>query len=233
MLNLPLSPFPVRSQLDEVGFAWLPASHWQRPSRGEAEFLEVWDDLPQDTFMGDGGCYRFRRYSRLGWNNGELVVLAGNSICQSLEDNPLNGGVERAFAALPEAVLQGEFLRNLIELEAEGLGIDRLPGWVVGVHCVRIRALSGQLGQPTPEGVHRDAERFTVQHLIARQGVRGGTFSAYDSQRRPRFHWLQLCRWDALVFTGELWHSATPIEALESEGHRDILLIDFDRPVDP
>lgn len=207
------------------GWRAVPAAQWGVPQvAGEDELVASWEDLVQDQHMADGGCYRFRRYSRLLWSQGSLSELSGNSIYQELIDNPLNGGVQRTFAPVLPEVLANPFLRAVILQDARALSLR--GDWQVGIHCVRILARPARPGLPTPEGVHRDAETYTVQHLIARRQVRGGVFTGYDEQKRPVFHWLQLQRWDTLYFQGKLWHSATPIES-ESDGYRDILLIDF------
>lgn len=209
----------------------MPAAQWAVPQvSGEDQLVASWGDLIQDRHMADGGCYRFRRYSRLLWRDGSLSDLSGNSIYQELVDNPLNGGVERTFAPLLPEILANPFLRAVIQEDARVLHLR--GDWQVGIHCVRILARPSRPGLPTPEGVHRDAETYTVQHLIARRHIRGGVFTGYDEEKRPVFHWLQLQRWDTLYFQGKLWHSATPIES-DSDGYRDILLIDFVPLQDP
>lgn len=221
-----MRPPDVLTELQQRGYSALPHDRWVRPEvEGEARFVAGYDDLVADRYMADGGTYRLRRYSRLLWQNGRLFPLEGNSIYQELQDNPLNGGVRRTFAALPPGLLENSFLQAVIQSDATHLELE--GDWQVGIHCVRILARPSQPGLPTPEGIHRDAEHYTVQHLISRQGVRGGVFSAYDERKCPIFHWLQLHRWDTLFFCGRLWHSATPVESKEG-GHRDILLIDFE-----
>ena len=212
--------------LEGRGYCALPAVDWGIPDlEGEAALLQGFEDLVQDTHMADGGSYRYRRYSRMLWQRGELSWLEGNSIYQDLKDNPLNGGINRTFAPLPEELLNNPFLRGVVLRDADLLGLS--GNWQVGIHCVRILARPEVPGQPTPEGIHRDAECYTVQHLVSRKNVRGGVFTAYDEEKHPVFHWLQLHRWDTLFFRGSLWHSATPVESDEG-GHRDILLIDFE-----
>lgn len=216
----------VEQELALTGWSCVPASRWPSPAvAGEEALVASWNELSQDQHMADGGSYRFRRYSRLLWRDGELEPLEGNSIYQELVDNPLNGGVERTFAPILPEVLANPFLRGVILQDARALGLR--GAWQVGVHCVRILARPLSPGLPTPEGVHRDAEAYTVQHLVDRWRVRGGVFTGYDEQKQPVFHWLQLQRWDSLYFQGKLWHSASPIESQDG-GHRDILLVDFE-----
>lgn len=221
-----MSQTEVARELELRGYWARPADRWVRPSvPGEEALLASWGQLVQDQHMADGGTYRFRRYSRMLWSQGGLRPLEGNSIFQELKDNPLNGGVLRTFEPIPPKLLENPFLQGVVQSDAEALGLQ--GDWQVGLHCVRILARPSQPGLPTPEGIHRDAEHYTVQHLIGRNQVKGGVFTAYDQDKRPIFHWLQLNTWDALFFVGSLWHSATPVESHQG-GYRDILLVDFE-----
>ena len=193
--------------------------------------------LVQDRQMGDGGRYRFRRFSRF-WakvENAEVDLehLQGSSILQSVEDNPLNGGVKRTFEPLEAEISSSLLLRELIAhdirvIQAVDSRLFEEPV-VVGVHQVRIVALPESLGRPTPEGVHRDAEAYTFQHFWHRDGIQGGEFSAYDENKNQVFRWLQTERLYSVLFTGTTWHSASPISCLgdRERGYRDIFLIDF------
>lgn len=217
----------VAQKLAESGYCALPAAAWSRPEQaGQSEFLASYSDLCQDRHMADGGTYRFRRYSRLLLRGGQLFGLQGNSIFQTLEDNPLNGGVERTFEPILPEVLSSPFLSSLVLQDAEFLELSADQDWEVGLHCVRIQATPEQQGQPAPEGIHRDSEDFTVQHVLARHNVEGGVFTAYDEQHQPVFHWLQTEPWDTIFFRGDLWHGVTPVTS-PSAGYRDILLVDF------
>ena len=194
------------------------------------EFLRAWTELEQDQFMGDGGTYRLRRYSRFTLQRGQLRLREGNSIYQSLHDNPLNGGIERTYSPLQPHIASHPILLHWIRRDSELLELGEGP-WTVGVHQVRIVARGRELGQPTPEGIHLDGESYTVLHMIGRHNIEGGVFSAYNSDKKPVFHWRQTRLWDTLAFTGTTWHGATPIRARQPEqgdGYRDILLIDFD-----
>lgn len=199
---------------------------------------ESFERLVQDQQMGDGGRYRFRRFSRLAarfsGDSLSLEPLSGHSILQSREDNPLNGGVLRTFEPLEPSTMECSLLQELIGHDATAIRrID--PEFfqepvVVGVHQVRIIALPESLGKPTPEGIHRDAERYTFQHFWQRQGIEGGEFTAYDQAKNPVFRWLQTEMLDSVLFTGTTWHSASPIQTATGteQGFRDIFLIDFD-----
>ncbi|MCA9777881.1 MAG: 2OG-Fe dioxygenase family protein [Candidatus Eremiobacteraeota bacterium] len=221
-------PFPasqVRASLSEL-------------SQNELESVsESFSRLVQDRQMGDGGRYRYRRFSRFTANlraDGlHLEPLQNRSIRQSLEDNPLNGGVTRTFEPLAPELIQGNFLPDLIEHDVRAIQafddlLFRAPV-VVGVHQVRIVAWPETQGKPTPEGVHRDAEQYTFQHFWQRSGIEGGEFAAYDENKNQVFRWLQTELLDSVLFTGTTWHSASPISCSQKSegGYRDIFLIDF------
>lgn len=225
--------------MERVGLVAFPAAVVRDRVRGTAEeekrLEQSFSHLVLDEQMGDGGRYRYRRFSRFRLEKDlRLTPLNENSIHQSLEDNPLNGGVTRTFEPLQPEVLQSPMLRSLlmhdlqvVKSVAPEIFHHRV---MVGVHQVRIVAAPSQVGQPTPEGIHRDAELFTFQHLWNRHGVTGGEFLAYDQSQKESFRWLQTDRLDSVLFRGTTWHSASPIQCepgLDS-GYRDIFLIDFD-----
>ncbi len=227
------------------GFTTFPAESYR--SRLElsgvlhqlSDILQTFDRLAPDRHMGDGGTYRNRAYSRflLNFEDGvpDLAPLEGHSIFQTLEDNSVNGGVLRTYEPLAPEVGESRFLRALILEDAAHAAVcdpELMRGPVqVGVHQVRIVARTGTLGMPTPEGIHRDSERFTFQHFCRRLNIEGGEFRAYDQNRQLQFAWLQTETLDTVMFEGTTWHSATPVACVDSswEGYRDIFLIDFDK----
>ena len=230
---------------DQEGFAVLVASSVEGRLSAEArkEMPQVeasFHHLVRDTQMADGGTYRFRRYGRFlarkSAHGFDFTPLSGHSIYQEVRDNPLNGGVTRTFEPLSQEINRGHFLHSLMSVDAELLASHEPELFdgdvVVGVHQVRIVARPENQGMPTPEGIHRDAERYTFQHFWSRTQADGGVFVAYDSDKKERFRWLQQNRLDSVLFKGTTWHSATPIvcELGAREGYRDIFLIDFDLP---
>lgn len=228
-----ISRHSISAALQKWGCAPVPASYWHflhQDGAAAAGFVQSWDRLLQDEFMGDHGTYRFRRYTRLRLLSGQLSPLDGNSIHQLIEHNPLNGGVTRTYLPVEESILANPVLEQLILNDADLLGLPADKAWAVGIHQVRIVTSAEQTGLPTPEGIHIDAEMYTVQHLIGRKNVEGGCFSAYDQDKKPILHWLQLELFDSVFFLGTTWHSATPIRPrpADAQGHRDILLIDFE-----
>lgn len=202
------------------------------------QVLESFQSLGLDPHMGDGGTYRLRAYNR--YRVPSLAaplrahLLDDHSIFQAAEDNRVNGGVRRTFAPLADDIASGPFLQALVENAAtQATNYDpslRSGPFVVGVHQVRIVARSEVPGLPTPEGIHRDRERFTFQHFMARRGIEGGEFRAHNESKEVVFSWLQEDCLDTVMFEGTTWHSATPIQCAATgvEGYRDIFLVDVD-----
>ncbi len=229
--------------LPNLGYCALPSTCVMQNLSSQAlaelpKFLTGFEELPQDRFMNDGGTYRYRRFSRLRLErvDSEWIwePLSGNSILQTLEDNPLHGGLLRTYPPLTSWTLTSNLLAELVALDrslACTWDPDLFQGPVaVGIHQVRIVAQQDRLGHPTPEGIHRDSERFTFQHMMARVGVQGGEFRAYDESKCQVYSWLQEESLDSVAFLGTTWHNATPIVCEEGRdiGYRDILLVDFD-----
>lgn len=200
-------------------------------------FRQDWPHLEADPYMADGGCYRSRRYGlyQLSRTTGQLVHIAGTSFYQSIDSNPLNGGQQRQFAALSDKTVENPFLRELMLFDLMQLTSNKHieDDWLIGVHQIRIIATPGVVGNPTPEGTHRDAEDYTSQHLISRHNIGGGTNYFYgngpEPTGTPQAVWQQKSYFDSYYFDRSLWHSVSPIDSgkLDGGGHRDVLLIDF------
>ena len=200
-------------------------------------FKRDWERLEPDLYMADGGSYRFRRYGlyELSARAGQLSHIPGASFYQSRITNPLNGGEHRHFAPLAADTVNNPFLRELIRFDFAQLTSKKHieDNWLVGVHQIRILATTGVTGNPTPEGIHRDDETYTAQHLIARHNIGGGVNYFYGSgpepARRPHAVWQQESYFDSYYFDRSLWHSVSPITSRDrdGDGHRDVILIDF------
>ena len=203
-------------------------------------FRRDWAHLEPDPYMADGGSYRSRRYGlyRLSGTTGQLTHIPGASFYQSIGINPLNGGKQRHFAALGANTFENKFLNELILFDFAQLTSNKHTedDWLIGVHQIRISATLGVPGYPTPEGIHRDAEYYTSQHLISRHNIDGGVNFFYGDGLEPtgvpQAVWNQKSYFDSYYFDRSLWHSVSPIvtDKRNGDGHRDVLLIDFVKP---
>lgn len=118
-----------------------------------ARFARHWDDLTLDTFMKDGGTYRYRRYGhfRLDARTGELTAQPHAPYFQDSALNPLNGGVRRTFDPLTEAFLADPLTEAVVRLLGDVF--SRAEGarhWDVKLHPFRIVTSPDQTGRPAP-----------------------------------------------------------------------------------
>ncbi len=218
---IPSHEFSFSSDLDE------PAELFRRD----------WAQLEPDPYMADGGSYRLRRYGlyRLSGKTGQLTHIPGAPFYQSIEINSLNGGDQRHFAALDANTVDNRFLNELILFDIAQLTSNKHieADWLIGVHQIRIITTDGVPGNPTPEGIHRDDEYYTSQHLISRHNIGGGVNFFYGNGPEPtgdpQSAWKQNSYFDSYYFDHSLWHSVSPIVTGKRDGggHRDVLLIDF------
>ena len=166
MTGIDLPPDPELDMLiNRDGYAFVKAARMRvlleaaGPLADWAEFAASWGDLAVDRHMADRGRYRRRRHAVYRATPSEgLVRQPHQPHYQSLDHNPLNGGVARWFEPVLPALAEGASLRRILEF-CHGL-FDRLAGaprhWHVEIHQFRIEARPGEAGQPTPEGAHRD-----------------------------------------------------------------------------
>lgn len=229
----------VLREVREQGFSELHACdlHFSKDLNSSiSEFVTDWENLVIDKYMEDRGKYRLRRYGRFIFNSQiDSISFQGKvQYFQSEELNPVNGGSNRQFAPLLDHSVTNEFLHELIKFDFSQLPANekRNDGlWTVGVHQIRILAEPSQHGLPAPEGIHKDGEMFTVQHLIRRHNITGGANSIYDNDKKLIYEWTQQSNFDSYYFEDEaVWHSVSEISSKDQKnrGIRDILLIDFD-----
>ncbi len=99
------------------------------------------------------------------------------------------------------------------------------------MHFFRVVGRPDELGEPGPEGIHRDGEEFGAIHLIQRKNVAGGVNSVYDNDGQLLASFILEDPLDSLI----LWnphtlHSVSPIrpEVAGEPAIRDTLIMGFD-----
>ena len=183
-----------------------------------AVFADGWNGLPLDEYMADGGRYRRRRHAVYLADAGGLTRQPNQPHYQSLAHNPLNGGIARWFAPICTDIGDGPALRSVIGLLVSVS--DRLRGtpgrWRVEVHQFRIEAHAGEVGQPTPEGMHRDGVDFVLVMLIGRHNAAQGVTAITDAVRAPLVS-VQLSQpFDAMILDdARVRHGVSPIEPVD------------------
>ena len=212
------------------------------------EFAASWDHLGLDRYMADGGRYRRRRHAVFAVGSGAGGLpggLPGQLIerkahqphYQSRDHNELNGGIERWFTPVEDAVAAHPVLRAI--LSACHVLFDALtapgarPGvWHVELHQFRIEPSDREDGRPTPEGLHRDGVDWVLVLLIARRNIESGVTSIHDGQRRLLGSFTLTRPLDAaFVDDARVYHGVTPIKAMDNgaPASRDVLVVTFRR----
>jgi hypothetical protein len=197
-------------------------------------FRDSWSNLPLDTFMSDDGRYRRRRHSTLSIRqpSGTPQREPDQPHFQELSYNQLNGGIERYFEPIDEAVLTGTTMIALLTLGGE-IATRLMPGhdWHIEAHQFRIEAEHGQ-GLPTPEGRHRDGVDFAMMVMIQRTNIVGGqtTISDLDGNTLAKVS-LQDPLDMAIVDDHRVYHEVSPVERRDSgdASHRDVLVATYRR----
>ncbi len=199
-----------------------------------AAFAQSWCDLRQDKYMGDGGTYRFRRYSEFHLEQAThtLRTLPHRPYRQSKEDNYLNGGTDRLYSPMLEVIQENPAFKQVLCSFADVMA-PLLPSteWLVQVFQNRILANKGQAGKPTPEGIHRDGVDFVLTLLIHRDNINGGESYTYAQDGQTLQASVTLKEAGDFIFLNDklMKHSVQPISRLDpaSEGYRDVLIAMF------
>lgn len=216
--------------LQQQGYAVLGASAVaQLAAVALAELLAwnpLWNALPPDNYLRDGGRYRRRRHSCFVVNEGAVEQVAHRSHWQPLEYNALHGGLERHFEPMDTAmVAQPAWSQLLAWLGAVCSGLKGEQPWFVEAHQFRIDTTDG-IGRPTPEGAHRDGVDMVAVFMVERCGIKGGETRVFEADG-PKGQRFTLCEpWSLLLLDdGLVIHESTPIQPLGQDGHRDTLVL--------
>jgi hypothetical protein len=234
---------PLLDQVAARGFALVPGAAMTArlgvPDAALAEFAASWERLEVDTFMADGGRYRRRRIANFTARAGVPGHVRGphRPHFQAVVHNSLNGGVERWFGAMEDAVADGAALQALLGL-GRAVADARLPGadWFVEVHQFRIEAQAGAPGFPTPEGAHHDGVDVVLIGMVARTNLAGGETLITDDAGTELARFTLLDRLDtAFIEDARVMHGVTPVAPLDATrpSCRDVLVITWKRGAAP
>jgi hypothetical protein len=189
-----------------------------------------WERLPRDTYLLDGGRYRFRRHScfvhELAADSLQLVPHRAH--WQPRDYNALHGGLERWFEPIESAVLDAPAWGGLVRALGNIFAAVRpVPRWYVEAHQFRIDTAEG-IGRPTPEGAHRDGVDYVAVILVKRSDVSGGETRVFDAHGPAGVRFTMVEPWTALLLDdAEVVHETTPIQKAGPHGVRDTLVLTF------
>lgn len=234
-LQRPPLPDPLLEAIRGPGFARLPGAEVQARLGLSAAALDAfaasWERLETDAFMADGGRYRRRRHANFTQGRGAPDTRRNphRPHFQAVVHNTLNGGVERWFAPVEDAVADGPAVQGLLSL-GRGVADALRPGrdWFVEMHQFRIEAAAGAPGYPTPEGVHHDGVDFVLIAMIARTNLVGGETLITDDAGAELARFTLLDRLDtAFVDDARVMHGVTPVRPADQAlpSCRDVLVL--------
>jgi hypothetical protein len=233
---------PISDTIERDGFAFVQAPG-MRGLLGESElrdwesFAASWNDLGVDTYMADGGRYRRRRFAAYRATPTGISRKPHQPHYQSRDYNPLNGGLERWFEPITEAIGRHQVLAAILGTSHSLFDHMTPPAyrpeaWHVELHQFRIEAGPGAAGQPTPEGLHRDGVDWVLVLMIRRENIASGETTIYDLAKRPLGSFTLTRPLDAaLVDDSRVYHGVTPVELLDPTcpAYRDVLVVTFRR----
>ena len=200
-------------------------------------FAASWNRLELDTYMADGGRYRRRRHAVYDVSPEAIRRGEHQPHFQTVDYNPLNGGVARWFEPVEPEVGSSRALRTILAF-CQSL-FDQLAGsppltlrrnWRVEVHQFRIEARHGEQGRPTPEGLHRDGVDYVLVLLVDRVNIASGVTTIHALDGTPLGSFTLTTPLDAaLVDDARVAHGVTPVEAIDANrpAHRDVLVVTF------
>ncbi len=198
-----------------------------------AAFADSWNELGPDLYMADGGRYRQRRFAVFSLAQQGIARKPHQPHYQSRDYNPLNGGIERWFEPVTDAVAG-----HAVTLATLGLCRDVFapltreqgdaPAWHAEMHQFRILARPDAPGMPTPEGQHRDGVDWVLVMLVRRRNVASGVTSICTLDHRPLGAFTLTDPMDAVfVDDRRILHGVTPITPIDptQPAYRDVLVV--------
>jgi hypothetical protein len=236
---VPTDATSVQSALVAEGFAFVHGADMREMLAAHGSladwpgFAESWSRLELDTYMADGGRYRRRRHATYRVTPNEIVRKPHQPHYQSVEYNPLHGGVARWFVPIAPEIGAGPSLLTVLAFCRSLFGrLAATDDWHVEVHQFRIEARLAEAGRPTPEGLHRDGVDYVLVLLINRRNIASGMTAIHALDGAPLGQFTLTNPFDAaLVDDRRVAHGVTPVKPIDPAGpaYRDVLVVTFRR----
>ncbi|PSB40191.1 2OG-Fe dioxygenase family protein [Chamaesiphon polymorphus] len=181
------------------------------------------DRLPADPYIS--GHYRFRRLSHFKFSGDRLVKLPHRRLFQAKQFNPLVGDVAREYAELEDELITVPEFQNILR---EFFQFSQLctQKQEIAVHQIRTTASPDEMGNPAPEGIHRDGVDLVGIFSIDRSAVAGAETHLYVDKKGSPFFSKVLAPGEFLVFRDDLfYHFTSSISATTGGlGTRDVFV---------
>lgn len=223
----------LRDEFVVNGFALFKAPNLNKHDLEHLYHLQhQWANFPLDSYLPDGGDYRFRQYSALKVDaTGNIFYQKHQPFYQPTETNQLMGGIHRQFEPVSQEVrnnhLFARILLGVVEILNSILKVEAC--WDIDAHCFRVIAREGIPGQPVPRGIfHNEGKDFVAIVLIDRKNIDGGSNLIAESNGFLKFNHTLLSPLELLLIDDRrLMHVANAISTSVSFGYRDIVNLDI------
>ena len=193
-------------------------------------FAHSWNDLGPDLYMADGGRYRRRLHAAFHCEHGSFTRKPHQPHFQSRDYNVLNGDVQRWFDPVAQATIDNDVMQAIFAFCASSFDTAGVRPWHVEMHQFRIETGEGQVGRPTPEGLHRDGVDWVFVMLIERRNVREGVTRIGAPDGAPLGEFTLATPGDSILIDDRrILHGVTEIHAIDPAraAWRDALVVTF------
>jgi hypothetical protein len=193
-------------------------------------FAASWNDMPLDGYMADGGRYRRRRHAVFAVDaSGNITRQPHQPHYQSRDYNSLNGGIPRWFEPI---LADGDSLLTILRSCAKVFMplMPTVQRCQVEVHQFRIEARTGEQGQPTPEGIHRDGVDHVLVLLVTRHNIAQGVTEIFTPEGTALGSFTLTDTFDAVLLDDHrVHHGVTAVVPIDPSqpAWRDVLVVTF------
>jgi hypothetical protein len=204
----------------------------KRMGQAYQQFCKSWAGLARDTYLRDGGVYRYRRYSVFHWQRGRLSLLPHEPHYQSSHYNPIHGGFNRHFRAWLPASVRNPVVAEIIRWATQQFWASPADRWRIQAHQFRVLARVDEAGKPTPEGVHKDGADYILIMMMDRQNISGGVSQLYDNGLSLIAEGTLLEKGDLILLNDRaVYHGVTEVSPADPThpAWRDVLVLTFHR----
>ena len=198
-----------------------------------SRFASHWEQLGPDSYAAELGVERLRRYGHFVYTaaDGSARLLPHGVFNQPENSNPLYIARDRVFEPLTEAFAGDPLLHRLLAwLGGVATTLDDVAEWSVEVTPFRVLSGADGIGDPTPEGLHRDGVTLVSSLLIGRDNATGGQSIVRDRAGAPLLR--TTLREPGAILLGDdryTLHCVSPIRPLDPTrpARRDVLVVTF------
>ena len=182
------------------------------------------NNLSSDSYLKEK--YRFRALSRFKVINNKLIKLPHNLFFQSEQYNPLLGDVIREYPEIEDELIQLKDFQKIVREFYEFCKLCSTHN-EIAVHQIRTTTSAQQIGEPAPEGIHRDGVDLVGIFCVNRDQIEGGVTSLYKSKNESPILSKILHPGEFLVFNdNQFFHYTSAITAMNSSsGIRDVFVL--------